>query len=56
MSSRILRSLRFIPRHKKKIVIFGLMPGIVYKTYMNSQLRIHSEDMGQFETSNQYKL
>ena len=46
MSSRVIRSMKFIPRHKKKVFVFGIMPSVIYKTYLNSQMRVYSEDMG----------
>ena len=51
MSARIIRSIKFIPRHKKKVLVFGILPSVIYKTYLNSQIRVSSEDMGQFENS-----
>jgi hypothetical protein len=56
MSARVIRSLRFIPRHKKKIFVFGFIPGVLYKTYLNSMVKQYQGDMGQFETTNAFKL
>ena len=56
MSSKIVRSLRVIQRHKYKVITFGILPGIVYKTFMNSKVKTNSEDMGQvIGTDSKYK-
>ena len=53
MSRILVKGFRFVPRHKKKIISFVVMPGIVYKTYMNSLIKVH--DMGKFENEEMFK-
>lgn len=41
----MIRSLKFLPRHKYKIATFGVMPTVVYKTYMNAIVKRNSDDI-----------
>ena len=41
----MIRTLKFFPRHKYKIATFGVMPTIVYRTYVNAMVKRASDDI-----------
>ena len=41
----MIRSLKFLPRHKYKIATFGVMPTVIYKTYVNALMKRNGDDI-----------
>ena len=41
----MIRTLKLLPRHKYKIATFGVLPTVVYRTYMNALMKLDSGDI-----------